>query len=85
MRHLSTLLTGDVPLSIYCVLSTPLAGGAGATLQTAHLSSPLSKQCVRVVRCIVLIIPYTRSFPLRAEDTQISGVRAQEDCPSSKY
>jgi hypothetical protein len=30
------------PLSIYCVLSTPLAGGVRATLQTAHLSNPLS-------------------------------------------
>jgi hypothetical protein len=30
------------PLSIYCVLSTPLAGGVKATLQTVHLSNPLS-------------------------------------------
>jgi hypothetical protein len=30
------------PLSIYCVLSTPLAGSVRATLQTAHLSNPLS-------------------------------------------
>jgi hypothetical protein len=71
--------------NIYCVLSTPLAGGARATLQMAHLSSLLSKQCARALRCTVLIVPYTRSFPLRVEDTQISGVRAQEDCPSNKY
>jgi hypothetical protein len=32
----------------------------------------------RTTRCTVLI-PYTRSFPLRAETTQISGVRAHED------
>jgi hypothetical protein len=73
------------PLSIYCVLSTPLVGGARATLQTVHLSSPLSKQCVRAARCTVLIITYTISFPLHAEVTQISGVRAQEDCFGSKY
>jgi hypothetical protein len=66
------------PHSIYCVLSIPLAGGARATLQTAHLSSPLSKQCACAARCTVLI-PYTRSFPLRAEATQISGVRAHGD------
>jgi hypothetical protein len=41
-RRLPTLMSGDVPLSIYCVLSTPLVGGARAILQTAHLSSPLS-------------------------------------------
>jgi hypothetical protein len=30
------------PLNIYCVLFTPLAGGAKAIMQTACLSSPLS-------------------------------------------
>jgi hypothetical protein len=63
------------PHDIYCVLSFPLAGGARATLQTAHLSNPLWKQCARGTRCTVLI-PYTRSFPLHDE---ISGVRAHED------
>jgi hypothetical protein len=72
------------PHDIYCVLSTPLAGGARTTLQTAHLSSPLPKQCARVARCTVLI-PYTRSFPLHAEDMQILGVRAKKDRSSSKY
>jgi hypothetical protein len=47
---------------IYCVLSIPLVGGAMATLQTAHLSSPLPKQYARVARCTVLI-PYARSSP----------------------
>jgi hypothetical protein len=50
------------PHDIYCVLSIPLAGGARATLQTVHMSSPLPKQCARAARCTVLI-PYTRSFP----------------------
>jgi hypothetical protein len=69
------------PHGIYCVLSFPLAGGAKATLQTVHLSSSLSKQCARAARCTVLI-PYTRSFPLRDEATQISGVRPHEDYTS---
>jgi hypothetical protein len=50
------------PHDIYCVLSIPLACGARATLQTAHLSSPLPKQCARAARCTVFI-PCTRSFP----------------------
>jgi hypothetical protein len=66
------------PHGIYCVLSISLAGSARAALQTAHLSSPLSRQCARAARCTVLI-PYVRSFPLRTETTQISGVRAYED------
>jgi hypothetical protein len=79
-----TLLTDDVPHDIYYVLSIPLAGDIRATLQTAHLSSPLPKQCARAARCAVLI-PYTRSFPLHTEEIQILGVRAQEDRSSSKY
>jgi hypothetical protein len=63
--RLSTLLTDDVPQGIYCILFIPLVGGARATLQTAHLSSPLSKQCARAARCTVLI-PYMKSFPLHA-------------------
>jgi hypothetical protein len=54
------------PHGIYCVLSIPLAGGARATLQTTHLSSPLPKQCARAARCTVLI-RCTRSFPLHAD------------------
>jgi hypothetical protein len=78
------------PLSIYCVLSTPLAGGARATLQTAHLSSPLSKQCVRAARCTVLIIPYTRSFPCtpRLRRSRVSGhknITPAANISSSRY
>jgi hypothetical protein len=62
------------PHDIYCVLSISLAGGARATLQTAHLSSPLLKQCARAARCSVLI-PYTRSFPCatRLHRSRVSG------------
>jgi hypothetical protein len=78
------------PLSIYCVLSTPLAGGARATLQTAHLSSPLSKQCTRAARCTVLIIPYTRSFPCTPmlHRSRVSGrkkIAPAANISSSKY
>jgi hypothetical protein len=66
------------PHGIYCVLSNPLAGGARVALQTVHLSSPLSRQCAPAAWCTVFI-PYTRSFPLCTETTQISGVRAYED------
>jgi hypothetical protein len=83
-RRLSTLLIGECPHDIYCVMSIPLAGDAGATLQTAHMSSPLRKQYAHAARCTVLI-PYARSFPLHAEATWISGVRAQEDCSSRRY
>jgi hypothetical protein len=83
-RRLSTLLTGDVP-PWYLLRPVHSAGRRRqGTLQTAHLSSPVPKQCARAARCIVLI-PYTRSFPLHTEATQISGVRAQEDCSSRKY
>jgi hypothetical protein len=91
-RCLSTLLTGDVPPQ-HLLRPVHSAGrrrqghpadGARATLQTAHLSSPLPKQCARAARCTVLI-PCTRSFPLHAEAIQILGVRAQEDRSSSKY
>jgi hypothetical protein len=71
---MSTLLTDDVPPRC----------APKATLQTAHLSSSLPKQCARAVRCTVLI-PWARSFPLHAEAIQILGVRAQEDRSSSKY
>jgi hypothetical protein len=78
------------PLSIYCILSTPLAGGARATLQTAHLSSPLSKQYARAVRCTVLIVPYTRSFPCTPmlHRSRVSGrkkIAPAANISSSKY
>jgi hypothetical protein len=78
------------PLSIYCVLSTPLAGGVRVTLQMAHLSSPLSKQYARAVRCTVLIIPYTRSFPctLTLRRSRVSGrkkIAPAANISSSKY
>jgi hypothetical protein len=78
------------PLSIYYVLSTPLAGGARATLQMTHLSSPLSKQCARAAWCTVLIIPYTRSFPctMMLRRSRVSGrkkIAPAANISSSKY
>jgi hypothetical protein len=84
MRRLFTLLTGDVPHSIYCDLSIPLAEGARATLQTARLSSPLPKQCARAVQCTVLS-PCARSFPYTSRLYKISGGRAREDGSSRRY
>jgi hypothetical protein len=78
------------PLSIYCVLSTPLVGGARATLQTTHMSSPLSKQYARAARCTVLIIPYTRSFPstpmlCRSRLSERKKIAPAANISSSKY
>jgi hypothetical protein len=78
------------PLSIYCVLSTLLAGGARLTLQTAHLSSPLSKQCARAAQRTVLIIPYTRSFSCMPilRRSRMSGrkeIATAANISSSKY
>jgi hypothetical protein len=78
------------PLNIYWILSTPLAGGARATLQTARLSSPLSKQCARAAWCTVLIIPYMRSFPCTPmlRRSRVSGrkkIALAANISSSKY
>jgi hypothetical protein len=66
--HLTTLLTDDVPPRHLLRPIHSTGRRRRATLQTAHLFSPLSKQCARATRCTVLI-PYTRSFPLRTKTT----------------
>jgi hypothetical protein len=78
------------PLSIYCFLSTPLAGGARATQQTTHLSSPLSKQCAHAAGRTVLIIPCTRSFPCtpilrRSRMSRHKEIAPTTNISSSKY
>jgi hypothetical protein len=82
-RRLSTLLTGDVPPQH---LLLPVHS-AGRRRQGHPADGSPVQSIVETMRpcCTVFIIPYMRSFPLYAEATQISGVRAQEDCPSSKY
>jgi hypothetical protein len=72
------------PLSIYCVLSTPLIGGVRATLQTLRPSNPLSNSAP-VPHGALCTSSLLREAPLHAEAIQILGVRAQEDRSSSKY
>jgi hypothetical protein len=59
----ATLLAGDVPLSIQCVLSTPLADGVRGHPADGVPVQYVVKQCVRATQRTVLTIPYTRSFP----------------------
>jgi hypothetical protein len=58
------------PLSIYCVLSHPLAGGVKVIQQAARLlanSAPVPSSA--------LCYPFYKKLPLYAEDTQISDDR----------
>jgi hypothetical protein len=67
-------------LSIYCDLSTQLAGGVPV--------QAIAKQYARAARCTVSTITYALpgKLPLHANTTQIMDIRVQEDCSSnSKY
>jgi hypothetical protein len=79
MHRMSIPLTGDVPLSIKCVLSTLLAGGV--PIQSND------KKYARAARCTVSTITYTlpEELPLHANTTQITDVRAQEDCSNNEH
>jgi hypothetical protein len=81
----ATMLTDDVP-SRHLMRPVLSAGRRcqGHPADGAPVQSVV-KQCARAMQHTVLTIPYTRSFPLHAEDIQILGVRAQEDRSSSKY
>jgi hypothetical protein len=63
-------------LSIYCDLSTQLAGGVPVQF--------IAKQYARAARCIVFVITYALpgKLPLHANTTQIADVRVQEYCSS---
>jgi hypothetical protein len=84
-RGLSTLLTGDVPTQH---LLRPVHF-AGKRRQCHPTDGSPVQSIVETVRpcCTVHCAhhPLYEKLPLRVEDTQISGVRVQEDCPSSKY
>jgi hypothetical protein len=63
------------PLSIQCVLSTPLADSVrGHPVDGVPVKSVV-KQCVRAMQRTVLTIPYTRSFPCtpRIRRSRMSG------------
>jgi hypothetical protein len=72
------------PLSIYCVLSTLLAGGVRATLQMVHPSNPLSNSAPVPHGALCTSSLYEK-LPLHADTTQISDVRTQGDCSSSEH
>jgi hypothetical protein len=63
-------------LSIYCDLSTQLAGGVPV--------QAIAKQYAHAARCTVSIITYALpgKLTMHANTTQIADVRVQEDCSS---
>jgi hypothetical protein len=62
-RHLSTLLTGDVPPQhLLCPVHSAGRRRQGHPTDGAPVQSTI-KQCTRAARRTVIIIPYTRSFP----------------------
>jgi hypothetical protein len=84
-RRLSTLLTGDVPPQHLL----RHVHSAGRRRQSHPADGSPVQSIIETVRpcCTVYCVhhPLYEKLPLSAEDTQISGVRTQEDCPSSKY
>jgi hypothetical protein len=83
-RRLSTLLTGDVPPQhLMCPVHSAGRRRKGHPVDGAPVQS-IVKQCARAARRTVLIIPYTTSLPCTPR-LQISDIRAQEDCSSSKH
>jgi hypothetical protein len=84
-RRLSTLLTGDVPSQhLMCPVHSAGRRRQGHPADGAPLQSVV-KQYAQAAGRTVFIIPYTRSFPCTTDATQISDVRAEEDCSSSKH
>jgi hypothetical protein len=81
----ATTLTGNVPSQhLMCPVQSAARRRQGHPTGGAPDRS-VGEQCACAKRRTMLIIPSTRSFPLHAEDTQISGDRALEDRPSSKH
>jgi hypothetical protein len=84
-RRLSTLLTGDMPPQH---LLRPVHS-AGRRRQGHPANGAPVQSIVETVRpcCAVHCAhhPLYEKLPLHGDATQISGVRAQEDCSSSKH
>jgi hypothetical protein len=86
-RHLSIPLTGDVPpRHLICPVHSagrrrPDHPAGGVPVQS------IVKQYTRAARCTVSIITYMLpgKLPRHADTTQISDVRAQEDCSSNEH
>jgi hypothetical protein len=78
------MLTGDVPSQhLMCPVHSAGRRRQDRPADGAPVRS-VNKQCAHAVWRTVCY-PFYKKLPLHAEDTQISDVRAQEDCPSSEH
>jgi hypothetical protein len=86
-RRLSIQLTGDVPpRHLMCPIHSAGRRRLGHPTGCVPVQS-IVKQYARAARCTMSIITYMLpgKLPLHADTTQISDVRAQEDCPSNEH
>jgi hypothetical protein len=86
-RHLSIPLTDDVPPQhLICPVHSAGRRRAGHPAGGVLVQS-IVKQYARAARCTVSIITYMLpgKLPLHANATQITDVRAQEDCSSNEH
>jgi hypothetical protein len=86
-RRLSIPLTGDVPPQhLMCPVHSTGRRRSGHPVDGVPIQS-IDEQYARAARCTVSIITYMlpRKLPLHADTTQISDVRAQEDCSSNEH
>jgi hypothetical protein len=85
--RLSIPLIGDVPpRHLMCPVHSAGRRHPGHPAGGVPVQS-IVKQYARATRCTVSIITYTLlgKLPLHADTTQISDVRAQEDCSSNEH
>jgi hypothetical protein len=86
-RRLSIPLIGDVPPQhLMCPVHSASRRRPGHPAGGVPVQA-IDKQYARAARCIVSIITYTLpgKLPLHANATQITDVRAQEDCSSNEH
>ena len=86
-RRLSIPLTDDVPPQhLMCHVHSAGRRRPGHPADRVPVQSVV-KQYTHAARCIVSIITYTLlgKLPLHAKTTQITGVRAQEDCSNNEH
>jgi hypothetical protein len=86
-RRLYIPLTGDVPPQhLMCPVHSAGRRRLGHPVGGVPVQS-IDKQYARAARCTVSIITYTLpgKLPLHANTTQITDVRAQEDCSSNEH
>jgi hypothetical protein len=86
-RRLSIPLTDDaLPRHLMCSVHSAGRRRPGHPADGVSVQS-IIKQYARAVRCTVSIITYTLpgKLPVHADTTQISDVRAQEDCSGNEH